>query len=135
MRCKRSEILKKVYSSSLPYQKPQIAECPEKSKGRADKKKLLLPRPLNHNTHVYPKGLTKNVTRILKRLQNYKISHSYIRKKKVVKGEHVPALSTKLKVTVGLAELLCFYSTAVSLQILKPLKHLVLPRVLRILTS
>lgn len=36
--------------------------------------------------------------------------------------------------TTGLAELLCFYSTAVSLQILNPsLKHLVLATVLKTL--
>lgn len=65
---------------TFPYQQPKAAECPEKSKGRTDKKKLLplCPPALSH----YPKGPTKSVTRILKRLQNYKINHSYIKKKK-----------------------------------------------------
>lgn len=69
--------------------------------------------PLYHNKNVYPKDVTKNGMRIPKRLQNFKIILSYIRgkKKRVLRGEQVSALSTKLEVIMGLAELLCFYST------------------------
>lgn len=67
--------------STSPYQKIQASGFPEKYKGSTHKKKLLLLTPAHYSTTcVYPKGLTKNVIRILKRLQNDKIIHSYIRK-------------------------------------------------------
>jgi len=38
--------------SALPYQQPQAAECPEKSKVRTDKKKLLTLRRLTLAQHT-----------------------------------------------------------------------------------
>lgn len=73
--------------------------------------------PFYHNRSTYPKSVTKNGIRIPKRLQNCDIILRYVRKKKkrVLRDEQVSALSTKMQVTMGLAELLfpiqpCFFA-------------------------
>lgn len=58
--------------STLPYQKPHTAEFPEKNAKAELIRRNYCPsaHPVYHNTHISSKGLTKNVIRILKRLQN-----------------------------------------------------------------
>lgn len=83
--------------STLPFQKPQDAECPEKSKDRTDKTTAPLPTCFI-TSH---KDLTKSVIKVYKIIR---LSTATLGKKNL-KGEQVPALSTKLKVTGSSTEL------------------------------